>query len=91
MPLKHRWHRWLTKNWDEDRWNGWEATTLRIAYLTVAMLGTLLVAPLLLSEFLRGFFDGLGLAVVIFAVYAWVVVGHFPEMPPEEPPPPAGA
>ncbi len=85
MPLKHRWHRWLTKNWDEDNWNGWEAYALRIVYLTVAMLGTLLIAPLVLSEFLHSFVSGLILATVIFAAYSWVIVGHYPEQPPEGP------
>ena len=85
MPLKHRWHRWLTKNWDEDTWNGWEAYALRIVYLTVAMLGTLLVAPLILSEFLHSFISGLSVAAVIFAAYSWVIVGHYPERPPEAP------
>jgi hypothetical protein len=84
MPLKHRWHRWLTKNWLEEEWSGWEATVLRIIYLTVAMLGTLLVAPLILTEFLHSIFYGLLLATVIFAAYSWVIVGHYPEQPPEE-------
>ncbi len=83
MPLKHRWHRWLTKNWDEDEWNGWEATALRIVYLTVSMLATLLVSPLILSEFLHSFVSGMLVAIVIFVVYSWVIVGHYPEQPPE--------
>jgi hypothetical protein len=82
MPWKHWWHRWLTKNWEDDEWNGWEAYALRIAYLTVWMLGTLLMAPLILSEFLHSILYGLLLATVIFAVYSWVVVGHYPERPP---------
>ncbi|MDE2167237.1 MAG: hypothetical protein KGJ66_12985 [Alphaproteobacteria bacterium] len=82
MPWKHRWHRWLTGNWDDVEWHGWKAAALRIVYLTVCMLGTLLVAPLILSEFLHGFFSGLGVATAIFAVYSWLVVGHYPEPPP---------
>ena len=82
MPWKHRWHQWLTRHWDEEEWNGWEATALRIVYLTVCMLGTLLAAPLILSEFLHSFVSGLVVATLIFAVYSWVIVGHYPEQPP---------
>lgn len=83
MPWKHRWHRWLTRNWDDAKWHGWEAGALRIIYLTACMLGTLLVAPLILSEFLHSFFWGLGIATAIFLVYSWIVVGHYPEQPPQ--------
>jgi len=34
MPWKHRWHQWLTRRWDEDERNGWEANLLRIVYMT---------------------------------------------------------
>ncbi|MDE2229685.1 MAG: hypothetical protein KGL11_11680 [Alphaproteobacteria bacterium] len=83
MPWKHRWHRWLTRNWDADTWNGWEASVLRIVYLTVCMFGTLLVAPLILSEFLHSFVSGLVVATLIFVAYSWVIVGHYPEQPPD--------
>jgi hypothetical protein len=88
MPLKYQWHRWLTKNWDEDEWNGWEAMALRIVYLTLSMLATLLVAPLVLSEFLHSFVSGILVAIAIFGVYSWVIVGHYPEQPPLDSPSP---
>lgn len=83
MPWKHRWHQWLTKDWDDREWGGWPAYALRVAYLTLCLLATLLVAPLILSEFLHSFVSGVAVGALIFVVYAWVIVGHYPEEPPE--------
>jgi len=84
MPLKHWWHSWLTRHWDEEQWNGWEGNLLRCVYLTVAMLATLLVSPSLLTVFLHSFTMGLAVAIAVFGLYSWVIVGHYPEPRPED-------
>lgn len=84
MPLKHWWHSWLTRNWDEAQWEGWEGTSLRCFYMTAALLATLLVAPSLLSVFLHSFTMGFTVSAIVFAVYAWLIVGHYPEPRPED-------
>lgn len=84
MPWKHWWHSWLTKNWDEDKWDGWEGNLLRCSYLTLAFLATLLVAPSLLSVFLSSFSLGILVAIIVFGVYSWIIVGHYPEPAPEK-------
>ncbi|HUJ03576.1 MAG TPA: hypothetical protein VLW75_08070 [Rhizomicrobium sp.] len=84
MPLKHWWHAWLTRHWDEDQWNGWEGTLLRCVYLTIAMFATLLVAPSLLSLFLRSITMGSVVSLLVFALYSWVIVGHYPEPRPDD-------
>jgi hypothetical protein len=84
MPWKHGWHSWLTRHWDEDDWNGWEGNLLRWSYVTLALLATLFVAPSLLSVFLYSFTVGILVAVVVFGVYSWLIVGHYPEPAPED-------
>jgi hypothetical protein len=83
MPLKHWWHSWLTRNWGDDEWNGWEGNLLRCFYLTVALLATLLFSPSLLTVFLHSFTMGLVVSLIVFGVYAWLIVGHYPEPRPE--------
>lgn len=84
MPLKHWWHSWLTRHWNEDDWEGWEGNLLRWSYVTLALLATLLVAPSLLSVFLYSFTVGILVALVVFGVYSWLIVGHYPEPAPED-------
>lgn len=84
MPWKHLWHAWLTRHWDEEQWDGWEGTLLRCTYLTLAMFATLLVAPSLLSLFVRDITMGSIVSLVVFAFYSWIVVGHYPEPVPEK-------
>ncbi|HXQ50636.1 MAG TPA: hypothetical protein VN802_06045 [Stellaceae bacterium] len=84
MPLKHWWHSWLTRHWDDQDWNGWPGNALRIVYLTVAMLATLLVAPSILAVFLNSFALGMAVSIVVFGLYSWIVVGHYPEPRPED-------
>lgn len=84
MPWKHIWHAWLTRHWDEDEWNGWEGTVLRLVYLTVAMFATLLVAPSLLTLYVHSFTMGCVVSIGVYGLYAWILVGHYPEPPPED-------
>jgi hypothetical protein len=84
MPWKHLWHAWLTRHWDEHQWSGWEGTLLRCTYLTIALFATLLVAPSLLSLFVRDTTMGSIVSLVVFALYSWVLVGHYPEPVPED-------
>jgi hypothetical protein len=84
MPLKHWWHSWLTRHWDEENWAGWRGTLLRWVYVTLALLGTLLVASSLLTVFLHSFSLGLMVAVVVFGFYSWIIVGHYPEPRPDQ-------
>ncbi len=81
MPWKYLWHAWLTRHWEEDQWNGWEGTLLRCVYLTVAMFATLLVSPSLLTLFVHSFTMGSLVALAVFGLYSWIIVGHYPEPP----------
>jgi len=83
MPLKHWWHAWLTRHWDQGQWNGWEGNLLRCSYLTVAMLATLLFSPSLLTLFIHSFAMGVAISIAVFGVYSWIIVGHYPEPVPE--------
>jgi len=48
------------------------------------MFATLLVAPSLLSLFLRSITMGSVVSLLVFALYSWVIVGHYPEPRPDD-------